>query len=185
MNKEALLAAVIALVLGLGGGYGIAQLTADDSSETATSEETAHTEEKSESTTMHEHAKYEVTAEEAPTVELSVTEDSKGGWNVHLNTTKFTFAPDHVNGEEVLGEGHAHLYVGDELIARLYGPDFHYRGEFDGTKTFRVTLNTNMHSEYAVDGVSVESSVDVTHDHETMPHAEESMDHDSEDSHAH
>ncbi len=172
MNKDALMAAIIALVLGLGGGYGIAQLMTDDDSDTSASESTEMPHE-------HSHPMYEVDATNAPTVELMVEEDAKSGWNVHIMTTNFTFTPENVNGENVDGEGHAHLYVDGEKITRLYGNYFYYDGEFEGTETFRVTLNTNDHSDYAVDGEVIAAEVEVTHDHETMPHAEES----SQDSH--
>lgn len=179
INKDVLLAAIIALILGLGGGYGITQLTTDDSNVSDTSTES--TEE-----TAHTHSEmYEVDVENAPTVKIMVEEDAKSGWNVRIITTNFTFAPENVNGMNVEGEGHAHLYVDGVKISRVYGDYFYYGEEFDGTKTFKVSLNANDHSEYTVDGVPITAAVEVTHDHETMPHAEESMDHDSEDSHAH
>ena len=113
----------------------------------------------------HSHGMYMVEADQAPTVTLNVTEDAKSGWNIRIDTTKFEFAPQNVNDENVLGEGHAHLYVDGEKIARLYGPDFHYDGSFDGTKTFRVTLNANDHSEYAVSEQVISAEQEVTHTH--------------------
>ena len=169
-QKELIIVMVLSLVLGLGGGYLIGNATAG--SDTTTAESSAPAMKHSHS---HEHSKFEVPADQAPTVQLEVTEDAKSGYNVRVVTSNFIFAPQSVNQENVLGEGHAHLYVGDELVARLYGPDFHYRGHFDGTKTFRVTLNTNDHSDYAVNGEVIEASVDVTHD---------SSDHDHDDDHS-
>jgi hypothetical protein len=156
---------ILSLILGLGGGYLIGSSVADTSKDS------------SNQTTMHmDHSKYEVTAEQAPTVSLSVEEDAKSGYNIKIMTTNFTFTPENVNGENVVGEGHAHLYVGDEKIGRVYGNYYHYNGSFEGTKTFRVTLNTNDHSDYAVDGVVIESKVDVTHDSSDPNHKDDHMD---------
>lgn len=59
---------------------------------------------------------------EAPTLDLTLHADPAGGWNVELLTTGFAFSPQHVSQAHVPGEGHAHLYVNGEKIARLYGP---------------------------------------------------------------
>lgn len=177
MKREYIFAAV-ALVFGVCGGFGLAQVTSssdsNDSAEHSSEEESTH---------AHDHGMYEVSSEEAPSVQLIVEEDAKSGWNVHIMTENFTFAPEHVNGENVLGEGHAHLYVDGEKT-RVYGNYFHYPETFDGTKTFRVTLNANDHSEYAVDGEVIEAAVNVTHDHDTMPHAHDDSAGD-EDMHMH
>jgi hypothetical protein len=121
---------------------------------------------------MHPHSKYEVSAAEAPKVELVVTEDAKSGYNVKIIATDFTFKPESVNSENILGEGHAHLYVDGVKVGRLYSPYFHYDGDFEGSKTFKVTLNANDHSEYAVDGEVIYSEVVVTHDSSSDSHDE-------------
>lgn len=111
------------------------------------------------------HAAYNVSARDAPSVTLRVEEDSKSGWNLTLETTNFTFAPEHVGEDNILGEGHAHLYVDGVKVARLYGNHFHYGEDFDGSREFRVTLNANDHSEYALDGQVIEATRTVTHGH--------------------
>lgn len=73
----------------------------------------------------HDHSIAEVlplAPAEAPTLDLTLHADPAGGWNVELLTSDFTFSPQHVSQAHVLGEGHAHLYVNGEKIARLYGP---------------------------------------------------------------
>ena len=108
------------------------------------------------------HSPFEVPAAGAPTVDIVVTEDAIAGFNIHIETTNFTWAPENVNTAPVAGEGHAHLYIDGEKIARLYGPDYHVGPGVDATLTshFRVTLNANDHSDYAVDGVVI---ADETH----------------------
>lgn len=108
---------------------------------------------------------FEVNASQAPTVSISVVEDAVSGWNIKVETDNFRFTPDNVNQENIIGEGHAHLYVDGVKVARLYAGDYHYIENFDGTRTFRVTLNANDHSEYAVDGDVIDSEVQVTHSH--------------------
>jgi hypothetical protein len=184
MKTSRIVVPIIALLAGLAGGYGIAQLvTSHEQEPQATviqSEEAmsgaaaspspmasdAHADAHAETGEMGDmHEPFVVSAAEAPSVSLRVEEDAKSGWNVTVATEEFAFTPEDVNGENVVGEGHAHLYVDGEKVARLYGPYFHYPVDFDGTKTFRVTLNANDHSEYTVDGQPVEATVKVTHDH--------------------
>ena len=124
----------------------------------------------------HMHTtKYEVEAEKAPKVELVVSEDAKSGYNIKIITTDYKFTPENVNQENIPNEGHAHLYIDGVKIARLYSPYFHYDGNFEGTKTFRVTLNANDHSEYALNGETIASEIQVTHDSDSPEHTHDEM----------
>ena len=104
----------------------------------------------------HSHATREAAdPENAPTVtSLSVWQDPDKGWNLSFATDNFTFTPDYVGGEHVANEGHAHLYVNGEKLARLYSTDYHIESLPQGENTIRVSLNTNKHDEYVVDGQS-------------------------------
>jgi hypothetical protein len=160
-QKELLLVMIISIALGLGGGYALG-VSQDDS----TTSNAAQTTQKM----THSHGVYEVSAEEAPKVELIVTEDTKSGYNIKIAATDFTFTPESVNGENVIGEGHAHLYVDGQKVGRLYSPYYHYDGDFEGTKLFTVTLNANDHSEYTVDGDPITATQSVTHDSSSEDH---------------
>jgi hypothetical protein len=81
--------------------------------------------------------------------------DSVGGWNIHLRTKNFRFAPENVNGHPVPGEGHAHLYVDGEKVARLNGPWFHLGSLSPGRHTIQVTLNANNHASLVLHGEPV------------------------------
>lgn len=154
-QRELVIVMVLSILLGAGGGFVLGATTSSGDTETT----------KMAANMSQGHSEmFMVSAEEAPSVKVMVTEDKKSGYNMKIMTEKFTFSPDKVNGENVVGEGHAHLYVDGEKIGRLYGPDFHYGGSFEGTKTFKVTLNANDHSEYAVDGKIISAEVEVTHD---------------------
>lgn len=98
----------------------------------------------------------------APTLKLTATVDSKGGFNLHLETTNWTWAAERVGGESRPNEGHAHLYVDGVQVGRPYGPWYHLSGLTPGVHDIRVTLNTNSHDDYATSaGEVVAASVTV------------------------
>ena len=47
-----------------------------------------------------------------------------------------------------MGEGHAHLYIDGEKIARIYGPWYHVGKILPGAHTIVATLNANNHDTY-------------------------------------
>ncbi len=101
-----------------------------------------------------EHTLFDVPAAGVPTVEFSVIQDAASGFNVHIETTNFVWAPDLVNGDRVAGEGHAHIYVDGVKIGRFYGPDAHITaGTLDST--FEVYLAAHDHAEFSVDGEAI------------------------------
>lgn len=159
-SNQVLIGLVIA-ILAFGGGFLLSQAMGEN--------ESADHDDSSMTTESHSHsdvALYNVPAEVAPTVAVAVNEDAKSGWNVQIITTGFTFTPENASSlPNVIGEGHAHLYVDGEKVARVYGNWFHYPENFDGTKEFKVTLNANDHSDYAINDEVISASVSVTHDH--------------------
>lgn len=108
------------------------------------------------------HALREVPAEEAPTVQLEVSEDPWGtGWAVRVVTEGFEFSPERL-GELRPQEGHAHLYLDGEKINRLYGPWYNLPASAvpAGEHELTVTLNSNDdHAQWAVDGKPITDSV--------------------------
>lgn len=161
LSNDARQTLLVVTVLALGIGAGIGYLIADAQD----SESAAHTQDEHAHSGQTAHEMFMVSPEQAPSVDFSVEEDVKSGWNITINTSNFRFTPEKVNGENTIGEGHAHLYVDGEKIARLYSPYFHYDESFDGTREFRITLNANDHSEYAVNGEVIEAVKSVSHNH--------------------
>jgi len=45
----------------------------------------------------------------APGLDIAILKDAASGWNLHMTTRNFHFAPDHASGPHVDGEGHAHV----------------------------------------------------------------------------
>ena len=110
----------------------------------------------------HKHDQIEISSHsEKPAVSLEVARDAVGGWNIYLKVKNFRFAPENVNGSPVPGEGHAHLYVDGEKVARLYGPWFHLGSLSSGRHTISVTLNANNHASLVLNGTPVEASAEI------------------------
>ncbi|MBJ3776321.1 hypothetical protein [Acuticoccus mangrovi] len=111
-------------------------------------------------TTAHDHSRtIDVPAgADAPTVDFTIAADPHGGYNIHILTSNFRFAPDHASGPAVDGEGHAHIYADGVKLARVYGPWFHLAAVPAGATRLTVTLNTNDHATLAVDGDPVSAT---------------------------
>jgi len=88
---------------------------------------------------------------------MDLAKDPTGGWNVTLRTTNFAFTPEAVNQPNTPNTGHAHLFVDGVKLARLYGPHFHMPDLAPGQHEIVVTLSSNDHSIYRVDGVRIEA----------------------------
>lgn len=103
-----------------------------------------------------------VSAEDAPTLALRTLDDGAGGTILLLDVTDFTFAPENVDGAHVPGEGHAHLYINGEKAGRIYGTTYLLEPLDSGEHEIMVTLNTNDHGTYAVDGEAIMASLTLT-----------------------
>lgn len=166
-GTNTLMVAVLATVLiAFPVGYVVgAQVSDDDTDETISMETDADSHSHSEDSHSHSET-YEVgDAALIPSVELMVMEDEKSGWNVTLTTENFTFTPENVNGEHVDNEGHAHIWVDGEKLARIYSESYHIDDLGEGEHEISVTLNTNKHADYTVDGETIMDTVMVMHTH--------------------
>lgn len=110
------------------------------------------------------HPTREVPAEGAPGVEVSVIKDPMDGWTLTLTTENFTFAPLSAGSAAVPNEGHAHLYVDDVKVARLYGPHFHIPELAPGQHDITVALSSNDHAYFAVGGARIEARTVIVQD---------------------
>ena len=90
-------------------------------------------------------------------VEISLEPDPVDGANLLVMLRGFTFAPEKVNAPNVTGEGHPHVYINGVRLGRLYSPYAHLGMLEPGMNEVRVTLNANMHQEYAHDGQTIEA----------------------------
>lgn len=148
---------VIALLMGWTGGYLLASSSSDSDESSSVMQEEAM---------VHAHETYELDPAEAdiPSVQLLAEKDSKSGWNLTLETENFEFDPQSVNGENEEGKGHAHLWVDGVKLTRLYSNNFYLDNLEPGEHELSVTLNTNQHQDYVVNGEIIRSNIDVVED---------------------
>ena len=94
--------------------------------------------------------------EPQPTIAIGVEEAPDGtGWDIRVTTDGFAFRKDLADGAHVPGTGHGHLYADGLKLMRLYGDRVRIGALPPGRVTLRVTLNTNDHRAYVVDGKPV------------------------------
>jgi hypothetical protein len=110
----------------------------------------------------HEHSVLEINdSEPLPAVTVRVEPDLASGWNLKVEVVNFEFAPERVNQESVPYEGHAHLYINGEKVARLYGPWYHIPHLEPGSHEIQVTLNANGHEALVYEGEAIADTVRV------------------------
>ncbi len=104
----------------------------------------------------HNHGEpIELDADTAPIVVLQVIPLSDSSLNIRVQTMNFMFAPHHVDTDPADGEGHAHLYVDDVKVARLYGEWYHLDSVPEDAEMVSVVLYANNHQPLAVDGQEI------------------------------
>lgn len=109
----------------------------------------------------HDHKMIEAAAP-VPTLAITLHLDGPQSRNLEITTTNFTFDPIGVNGENVDGNGHAHIYLNGVKLPRTYAPWVHLSALPKGTHELRVTLNANDHSHLAANGVPIEATTTFT-----------------------
>lgn len=108
---------------------------------------------------MHSHQQLEIPAgQPIPTVKLIVRPDAMKGWNLELQVTNFSFAPERVNTTSNPAEGHAHLYIDGKKITRLYSPWYYLANLEPGQHEIKVSLNTNAHETLVNKGQPIEAT---------------------------
>jgi hypothetical protein len=93
-------------------------------------------------------------------VDLEVIPDAMGaGWNVHILTQDFTFAPQNASRSNKEGEGHAHIYADGHKLARVYGNWFHISDLDPGDVEIKVALYANDHSVLTLGDTPLEAKM--------------------------
>lgn len=161
-SKPLLALASLALVLAACEGT-LGDLAASEGSTTTTapSTTTMAIDDEGKSDHDHSHGTVEWVGAAVPEVALEVVEDPKSGWNVFADVTGFVFAPKHASGEHVDGEGHAHIDLDGERLARVYGTAWHISELDPGAHEISFTLAANDHNVYTVDGEALTASATV------------------------
>ena len=89
-------------------------------------------------------------------IQMTANVEDDGGVNISVTTDGFLWTPDNVDGANVDGEGHGHVYVDGVKVGRMYGPQYHLTGLEPGERELRVTLNANAHNELTYNGERLE-----------------------------
>lgn len=98
----------------------------------------------------------------APEIAVEVVADAKSGYNAFITLDGMTLSPEHVNGDNVAGEGHLHILVNGDKLGRLYGLATHIPVLPDGDVEITVAAFANDHSPYVIDGEPVAGSTTIT-----------------------
>lgn len=81
---------------------------------------------------------------------LKVVKDPMSGWNLHFETNNFRFAPENAGRKHTPGEGHAHLLINGNKVARIYSNWFHIPELGYEIFELELTLNANSHASMRI-----------------------------------
>lgn len=102
-----------------------------------------------------------------PTIKAELKTDPFSGFNLHLLTNNFTFAPEASGLKHKDGMGHAHVYVDGQKFARLYS-DWHHIDEIPkGAKQILITLNSNDHRPLVFRDKIISAVIELTSEPQT------------------
>jgi len=98
-----------------------------------------------------------------PSVNLEIYEDNMDGYNLFIKLENFILTPMDVGKKNKSNSGHIHLYVNDIKIGRVCSNWFHIPGRYFNLKEniIRITLNSNLHDSFAINGNPIESEIKV------------------------
>lgn len=108
-----------------------------------------------------DHHEKTIEAPDDLSVALEAEPNPVSGVNLTITTTGFSFEPDKVDQPHVAGEGHAHVYVDDVKIGRVYDSNYHLTEIDPGERSIRISLNANSHEQYAKGGHPVEATTTI------------------------
>lgn len=94
-----------------------------------------------------------------PKIEIIAEKDPVKGWNLHLITTNFKFAPELISQESSPNQGHAHLYINGEKITRIYSNWYYILDLPKGNNEIKITLNTNQHENLVYEGKIIGNTI--------------------------
>jgi len=98
-----------------------------------------------------------------PSVNLEIYKDNMDGYNLFIKLENFILTPMDVGKKNKSNSGHIHLYVNDIKIGRVYSNWFHIPGRYFNLKEniIKITLNSNLHDSFAINGNPIESEIKV------------------------
>jgi hypothetical protein len=127
----------------------------------------------------HDHVESREAPEPHPSVTVELVDDPAGGWSLHAVPSNFRLAPENASGDHVDGEGHMHLYVNGDKVARVYETWYQMPPLPAGAHEITVALQANDHAPLTAGGDPVETTItlEVSDDEATLPAGSSGSDH--------
>ena len=94
-----------------------------------------------------------------PMVSISGVETETGEVSLNFSVENLELVPVDPPSEHKSGQGHLHLYVDGASIAMLHETTYTVTDLTKGSHSFRITVSTNDHREYSVDGEVIADSI--------------------------
>lgn len=99
--------------------------------------------------------------EPVPDIDLHAEPVGDGRWRVRLDLGGFVLDKGAVDTAHRPNHGHAHFYVDNVKIGRIYESEFVTEPLAPGPHQFAVTLNTNDHRAYARNGEPITAAITI------------------------
>jgi len=96
-----------------------------------------------------------------PALSLQINKHGANEWRVVTTTQNFQFMEPKDPLTHKMGFGHAHLYLNNLKIQRMYSAETVIGALPPGKHAVSVTLNTNDHKGYAIAGVPVSAQIEI------------------------
>lgn len=99
-----------------------------------------------------DHTAREWDGKSAISLDVIVTKDMMSGYNIHIKTKGFKWAPQRASMAHRAGEGHAHIYLDGVKLGRVYSNWYHLSTANlnlkPGSHVLKIDLNGNDHIPY-------------------------------------
>ncbi|MEP3198943.1 MAG: copper chaperone PCu(A)C [Lentilitoribacter sp.] len=100
-----------------------------------------------------------------PSIDMSVSQNTDETWSIELTTQNFEFyEPETEPLEHKDGQGHGHLYLNGLKLQRMYSNTTTIGQLPKGQHMISVTLNSNDHRAFSVEGAPVTASAEIIAD---------------------
>ena len=83
---------------------------------------------------------------------LKINKDAMSGWNLYFETKNFHLKPENLNAKHLPGQGHAHLLMNGQKVARIYSNWYHISNSDKTIQEVELILTTNSHETMTLNG---------------------------------
>jgi hypothetical protein len=100
--------------------------------------------------------------ERIPSIDIRSEKDNSNGYNIKLEVNNYKLeSPNNNNHLSDVVKGHAHLYINDMKVMRIYNNSFHVPDSalLLSTNKLEVTLNNHEHQTWSVNGKPIKDII--------------------------